>query len=309
MSNVSYEDFKGITKDEAKGNVSFSFELEKAISDVTGLGVNRKAVFRTDGGDSGDQKILLGLVPEDRPVVSYGEVTDWVCDELDRTGVDYKILDSRIFGKNQSMQQRYLLDASIGNPDGYNLSPMLVVNSSYTGAPLTLEMGTYRFVCSNGAIVGGTTFERTKISSRRLKDFGNLTVGDVIHRGLTRVAALADWYTELDQRDWQSYYLNFLNSEKVDVEFKKALTKYLFSEGTTSPLTERNLKNEDFFSAYLKGDTIYCDDKEPVIQIVTAKTKSAWDLYNDATYLASHETSTLLIRNRVDHQIYNIFAA
>ena len=309
MSNISYEDFKGISKEEAKGNVSFSFELEKAVSDVTGLGVNRRAVFRTDAGEDGDKKVLLGLIPEDRPVVPYKEVTDWICNELDTSGVDYKILDSKLYGKNYSMQQRYILDEAIGNPDGYNLSPMIIVNSSYTGVPVSLEMGTYRFICSNGAVVGGTTFERTKISARRLKDFGNLTVGDVIHRGLEKVVALADWYKELDQRDWEGYYLDFLNSSKVDVEFKKALTKYLYSEGTTSPFTDKNLKNEDFFSSYKKGDTIYNDKDEPIIRLDLTKNKSAWDLYNDATYIASHETSTILIQNRMNHQIYNIFAA
>ena len=306
---ISFEDFKGITKQEAKSNVSYSIELEKAVSDVTGVGVNKKAVFRTDAGDDGNTKLLLGLVPESRNIIPYSEVTDWICNELDTAKVEYKILDSTVYGKRYGMQQRYLLEGAISNPDGYNLSPMLIVNSSYVGVPVALEMGTYRFICSNGAVVGGNVFERTKISARQLNDFGKLTVGDVIHRGLTRIVALTERYQELADEDYSSYLGAFLNCSDVDVEFKKNLIKYLYNTMFASPLTDRTLKNEDFIHSYIRDGKIYDGDSTPIIEIDTNKTKSAWELYNDATYLASHESSTIHIQNRMNHQISKVFAA
>ena len=308
-NNFAFEDFNGLSKEEAKSNVSFSYGLEKTVSDVTGLSVKRNAVFRTDGGENGDSKILLGLIPENRPVISYGEVTDWMCSELDKTGVEYKILDSVVHGKSCKMQQRYVLNSDIGNPDGYKLAPMLIVESSYTGLPVSLEMGTFRFICSNGVTVGGDIFERTKISARRLQDFGKITVGDVIRRGLDKISALENVYQDLDNKTWKTYLSYFLDSERVDVEFKKHLIQYQLTEGSMESLTDKTLKNEDFMGHTVDNDIIINRAKEPILKYRQNINKSAWDLYNDMTYLASHESSSILIRDRIYHMISDVFAA
>ena len=310
MNSISFEDFKGLTKAQAKSNVAFSFEAEKTVSDVTGLSVRRNAIFRTDAGETGDKKVLLGLVPEGRPIIPYSEVTDWMCNELDKTGVEYKILDSTIHGKTCSMQQRYVMNLDIGNPDGYKLSPMMIVESSYTGLPVALEMGTYRFICSNGVTVGGDVFERTKITARRLQDFGKITVGDVIRRGLDKIVALKDTYQRLDDENWEDYFMAFLDSPRVDVEFKKHLIQFLYGEATLAPLTDKTLKNEDFIGSFKLGEeTIANKDKVAILHVDSNKNKSAWDLYNDMTYIASHESSSILIRDRVYHMISEVFAA
>lgn len=310
MSNITYSDFNGISKEVAKGNVSFSYELEKAVSDVTGLGVKRNAIFRTDAGEKGDEKVLLGLIPDDRPVISYSEITDWICDQLDRTGVGYKILDSKVYGKSSKMQQRYVFDMDIENPDGYSLSPLLIVESSYSGLPVGLEMGTYRFICSNGVTVGGDIFERTKITARRLQDFGSITIGDVIRRGLDKITALKDVYQNLENQSWIEYMMTFLDSERVDVEFKKHLVEFLSLEGTIAPLTDKTLKNEDFHgSVLISSDTIANRKGEAILQLDVNKNKTAWGLYNDMTYIASHESSSIPIRDRTYHMISEVFAA
>lgn len=313
MNNAyTYEDFKGITVDQAKANVSFSYSLENAVSDVTGLSVRKNAVFRTDAGEDGNQKRLLGLIPENRPIVSYGEVTDWITNEINKTGINYKIIDSVIMNeKRGTMQQRYVLDAVINNPDGYILSPMLILKSSYVGVPISIEMGTYRFICTNGAVAGGTVFERETISARRLHDFGEITIGDVVRRGVDKIVALTDRYQELDNESWLPYFLGFLGSEKVDVEFKKLLIKQLEEERTVIRINEKKtLKNEDFIGAYTVGeDTISNKDGVPILNFDNHKSKSAWDLYNDTTYISSNKCSSFLIRDRMSHMISEAFVA
>lgn len=308
-SIVSFDDFKGLTPTQAKANVGFFFETEKTISDVTGLSVRRNAVFRTDAGENGNEKRLLGLVPDNRPVIPYSEVTDWFTDELDKTGINYKIIDSVVHGKNCSMQQRYVLDLEIGNPDGYKLSPMLVLESSYTGVPVSYEMGVFRFICSNGAAVSKEIFERQIISARRLNDFGRVTIGDGIRRGLDKIVALKDTYQRLDNEFWTDYFETFLSSEKVDVEFKKHLISYLSSEGTVTPLVDKTLKNCDFLGSYILNGVLNTREDESILSIDTNKNKSGWDFYNDLTYIASHESSSLTIRDRTFRMISNVFAA
>ena len=310
VNSISFDDFKGLTKDQAKANVAFSYETEKAISDTTYLSVKRNAVFRTDAGDNGDEKVLLGLVPESRPIIPYTEVTDWICNELDTVGTKYKILDSKVYGKSSRMQQRYILDADIKNPDGYKLSPMMTVESSYTGLPVSISMGVYRFVCSNGAAVGEDFFKEIKISARKLQDFGKIIVGDVIRKGIDKIAAIESTYQRLDDESWIDYFIEFLRSPRVDVEFKKHLIQYLYGEASLAPLTEKTLKNEDFLGAYKTGSyALFNGDDTPILQIDQNKDKSAWDLYNDMTYIATHESSSITIRDRVYHMISNVFAA
>lgn len=308
----TFEEFKGISVAQAKSNVGFSYSLENAVSDVTGLSVRKNAVFRTDAGENGDQKRLLGLIPENRPIVPYSEITDWIVSEIKNTGIDFKILDSVIMNeKKGSIQQRYVLDASISNPDGYVLAPMIILKSSYVGVPVSLEMGTYRFICTNGAVSGGTVFEREKITARRLHDFGEITVGDAIHRGLEKIVALTGRYQELDTEGWLPYFLGFLSSEKVDVEFKKQLVEFLKGENTIAPVNpSKTLKNEDFLGVYTVGEnTIANRDGVPILTFDDRKVKSAWDLYNDATDINSHKSSSFLIRDRVAHMISEAFVA
>lgn len=312
MNNaVTYEDFKGLTTATAKANVGFSYTLENAVSDVTGASVRKNAIYRTDAGEEGNEKVLLGLIPENRPVIPYTTITDWIVNEIGTTGVDFKILESKIFSnKTGSIQQKYIFDLDIENPDGYHLSPMLVLKSSYTGVPVSLEMGSYRFICTNGAIASGQVFEKVSISARRLDEFGKITVGDVIRRGLDKIVALGTRYQELDNEGWLSYFLGFLNSPKVDVEFKKNLVKYLKEEATVLPLTDKTLKNEDFIGSYTIGqNTIANKDGVAILSFDNYKQKSGWDLYNDATYLASNKCSSPLIRDRMDHIISEAFVA
>lgn len=309
MSNaiISYEDFTGISKEEAKTKVSFPFVAENAISEDTGISLKRKAIYRL--GEE-DNKSLLGLVPENRVLVSYGDVTEWVCGEIDKIGVDYKIISSQISGKSSNMTQKYVLNYDITNPDGFKLSPMLIVESSYVGVPVALEMGVFRFVCSNGVYVGSNIFERTKISARKLENFGRVSTGDVIRRGLDKIVALGDTYQTLAEEDWRPYFIEFLNSPRVDVEFKKHAVEYLLLSDDIYALTAKTLKNEDFLGAVNTDGTIYNRSSEAILCFGSkGHTNSAWEFYNNLTYISTHESSTLSIQKRTGHMISEIFAA
>ena len=279
MNNVvSFEELKGLTVSEAKHDVFMTYDRESVITDNTYSQVKKSAIFRTDAGENQDERRLLGLVPENRVIVPYADITDWITGELDKTGVEYKILNSSLT-TNCNMYQRYVINMDIQNPDGFHLAPMITVEGSYTGIPVSIQMGTYRFICSNGAAVSDHIFDRVIIPARKL----------------------------LANDDWISYFFRILKEPTVDVEFKKSVIRYLSDSGSLLITTDRTLKNRDFLSVELdKNDVLV--DSEPVM-LLTDDNKSGWNLYNDCTYLSSHETSTLAIRKRVDSMISQIFAA
>lgn len=307
MNNVvSFEELKGLTVEEAKHDVFMTYDRESVITDNTYSQVKKSAIFRTDAGENQDERRLLGLVPENRVIVPYADITDWITGELDKTGVNYKILNSSLTS-NCNMYQRYVIDMDIQNPDGFHLAPTITVEGSYTGIPVSIQMGTYRFICSNGAAVGDHIFDRVIIPARKLRDFGKTTVEEPLRKGFDRIVAIGERYQELANDDWISYFFRILKEPTVDVEFKKSVIRYLSDSGSLSVTTDRTLKNRDFLSVELdKNDVLV--DSEPVM-LLTDDNKSGWNLYNDCTYLSSHETSTLAIRKRVDNMISQIFAA
>ena len=308
MNNVvSFDDLKGLTTEQAKSNVFLTYERESVITDNTYSKVKKSAIFRTDAGDNNDERRLIGLVPENRVVVPYSDITDWITGELGKTGVNYKILSSSLVPSSCQMYQRYVMDLDIENPDGFHLSPMLTVESSLTGVPVSIQMGTYRFICSNGAVVGDQVFDKVIIPARKLRDFGRTSIEEPLRKGFDRIVAIGQRYQELAEDSWVPFFFRLLKEPVVDVEFKKSLTHYLSDSGEISIITDRTLKNRDFLSIDLDQDLVKVGG-EPVIQI-NDDTRSGWNLYNDCTYLASHETSTLAIRKRVDNMICQVFAA
>lgn len=307
-TSISFEDFQGLSKAQALSRVSFSETLEKAVSDVTGYSVMRNAVYRTDAGENGDEKVLLGLIPPNRPIIPYTRISEWICDELDKIKVPFKILESSVYGKSCSMLQKFIFDVDIENPDGFKLSPMLSLNCSYTGVPIAYELGTYRFICSNGASVGEQIFERKVISARKLKDFGKYSIGDDISKGLTKIVAISNRYHDLSQEDWIPFLVDLLNNPVVDVEFKKSLTKYLATTGELIPMVTKVIKNDDFMKLSVIGSGVLGGD-EALFSFDPNGSKTGWNLYNDCTYLASHESSTITIRERVNRMIAQAFAA
>lgn len=309
MADFTFEDFKGITLEQAKANVSFPTYQEGILTDETGTKIRKSAIFRTDCGEQQNERRLLGEISGARKTVPYAQITEWINETLAKTGIEYKILDSVVHGVSNSMEQRYLFDMDLNNPDSYHLSPMLIVKSSYVESPLSLELGTFRFICSNGAVVSTDYYEKKTFTAKKLEDFGSLSVDDHIRRGLDRIVAISNRYQELANEDWKTYLSQLLTSYEVNVEFKKNLVKYLNqTEGSLNILTSATLKNEDFLAAQLKDGVFVANNRE-ILSISEGWEKSAWELYNDTTYLASHQSSSIRIRDRDYRSISNIFAA
>lgn len=299
---VDFNDVKGLDLTTARANISFPTEVEKVQSATSNKILNKSILFNVTNGDH----IPIGFVSDKRKIVPYGELMDLVTNELSNI-MPFKLIESNIADRYSSVSQRYLFDYYIENPDGQKLAPMLIVNYSYIGLPLSLKLGTFRYVCSNGAMVKVHDFDKISVNMHDLNSLYIQNLGNIIRRGLDNIDKISDVYAKLASEDWNSYVLKFFNDPDVTVSFKKALVDFLTLNRNLFVTTKDTVKNDTFTTLTLKGDSFIDANGNEIYSIVS--NRSAWDFYNDCTDVSSHSSSSISMRKRNDISVSNIFAA
>lgn len=265
--------------------------------------VNKKAMIRyTEEG-----KKILGLVPVNREVIPYSTMMDWVTEEFDKTDIGFKLQESSLVGKSDNLFQQYLFDLKVGTPDDQKIAPMLILKGSQIGTPLKIEMGTYRFVCSNGVTVGQTL----KTISLKAKDLnGLLSYGlkDEVARGMNGVMKfVSNRYLELGNEEMDNYLMNLFNDPVYPVALKKSMIEYLNKQGTTNQLVKRTIKNSDFLTMRFENNKIINGNSDAILEVTNPI--SAWALYNNATDIATHQTRNATGREYYYKAISELFTA
>lgn len=267
----TYADIKGIDLEEALKQVNFPVEREDLLSEQSHLNSNRDAVVRKDT----DQ--VLGIVGKRRPIILYEDIMNWLGEEFEKTKVPFKLRENLIT-KRGDMYQEYIFDYDVPSPDDQNINAMLLVRGSYTGMPLIIEFGTYRFVCSNGVVVG-ETIERMKIDGRNGVDILGTSITDQLHHKFGKFVEVAGKYSKLDDIEFDPFVFQLLQSEIIPMLMKKNVM-YLLQEEGSIELTVEKLKSENLMGAI---DQLY-----KIVQ-----DQSAWHLYNVMTQYVTHNVRSL----------------
>lgn len=262
----AYADVVGMDLQTQRDVVSFDFSREDLISENNKVHANRDLLVRDE------DKRPLGIIPKNRPVLPYGDVMDWACAEFDNSGYDYKLRESTITAKGD-LYQEYIFDMPIDSPDGNQISPLAILKSSYTGTPLEILMGTYRFVCSNG-VISGETIGKVRVTARNGGEFLGSSIRDDLSYKFDKFKAVGDKYKALEQQSFTPFLLEFLSSEVIPMLMKKNVMYMLRDDGDIE-LTVEKLKSENLTGAI---DQLYNIVQE----------KSAWYLYNVMTRYATH---------------------
>lgn len=298
---MSFNSVNGLDINQVKKDLSFSVSLENVFTQEDDR-VSRNAVTRY----SPDGKKILGLVSPRRKIIPYSEMMDWVVGELDNVGVNYKLLESTLVSKADNLFQQYLFDTPITNPDGQEISPMIILKASHVGMPLKLDIGTYRFICANGAMIGNT-IKSIKLRANDLDGLMRHQLREEISASVDAMTKVSARYNELAMDGMEEYMLNLFNLPTVPVSLKKAMFEYWGAKGTLQVLDDKNLKNESFLTMQLDDSVIMDFEGKAIAEVIT--TKSAWDLYNDATEVATHAAKNVTSQNIYFNSISNIFAA
>ena len=116
---------------------------------------------------------ILGVVPHDRPFLSFGSIMDFMTEQLKAAAVPFKIKDNVLTEKGE-LFQTYVFDRAFDGPDGEKLVPMIIARANYLNRPLDLDFGSYRFVCRNGVMLGNT-IGRIRIGTKQTSDLARLS--------------------------------------------------------------------------------------------------------------------------------------
>lgn len=297
---MNFQNVVGLDINQTKRDLSFSVNLESVLTEQDDR-ISKNAVTRF----TSEGKKVLGLVSPKRQIILYSEMMDWVIGELDHVGVEYKLKESTLLKKTDNLFQQYLFNSPITNPDGLEISPMIILKGSHVAVPMKIDIGTYRFVCSNGALVGNT-IKSISLKANDLDGLMRRSLRDEISAGIDSMRKISARYTELAGEDMIEYMMKIFNSPFVPVALKKSMTDFWVGDGTLASLSNKTLKNEDFIS--LKADGSFINSSNNGIFEISNK-KSAWHLYNDTTDVATHTSRNELTRNHFYNVVSDVFVA
>jgi len=247
-------------------------------------GFNRIAV--PDPNSKG-KTIPIGEVPQTRPYLPYGETMDWIVKELEEIGIPFKLRTSIVDRKNFNLYQEYIFDQVVTPPDGEGISPMVIVHGSYTkGSPLSLYLGTYRFICSNGAIVsqGGKT--HLSVNTHNWSGLQNKGFHDDFKEALDHYQNVSEFYAKLN---------NIPLSDTVEGIFKPKLIPFCMRKKVIGQLEEEGLIDlavADDKTTGEKYKVIKEEDLSTPGLITVNGNISTWDVYNRFTNIGSRLASS-----------------
>lgn len=284
---------EGIPWSEIKDSVNFEVTDEGAISEETTTFLNKKAVMRVHEDGTREP---YGLVATNRPLLHHKDLLEWINGGMQKSGVNYKVIDNVVDNRGDLFQQ-YLLDTTIDTPDGQDISPMMILKASYIGKPLELMTGTYRFVCSNGAVVGNT-IESYSVKPNELSGLLTRSIEGEVTRSVTNMNRVSQRYSALANESMSDYLGPLIGNRKLATGIRKEVLYSLESSGHVQlPLEEDEIE--------INGETL--NHSDPTTLFTLVNDDSGWHLYNLCTQLASHTTRTASSRNRADRQVAEVF--
>ena len=247
----------------------------------------------------------IGEVPANRPFLPYGDTMDWILNEFDELGTPYKLRTS-VVNKKFNLYQEYIFDQDVESPDGDAIAPMVLVHGSYTkGSPLAVYLGTYRYVCSNGAIIqaGGKT--GISVNSRNWGDLSSRGFHDDFRHALNHYSDVSKFYGKLYNVPLAETLNEILQPKLIPFCMRKKAIGSLEGNGYVNVnITSdkdagekfKDLKEEDFFtpqSITVNGDV------------------STWEAYKELTYISSRLSSSdrVIIANKSIDRVFKKLTA
>jgi hypothetical protein len=259
-----------VNKTDARRELDFPVERIPLVTEPTPHErVDRLLVQRTNPSE--DEPKKLGIVKSTRNHIPFPTINDWVQRELDKANMKWKLKESTVTKKGE-MYQEYLFDQGIDTPDNEGMSPLLIVKGSYISTPMEAHFGTYRFVCSNGVMVG-ETIEKMVVKPN-VQDLLQNSIVDELRTRLDRFQQVGQLYKKLDEENFQLYLWSVFADEYLGVKIKKEVLTLLQQEGSVE-VTKEKIRSSDF------------ENPENLIQVVDDASLTAWGFYNMVTQIAT----------------------
>ncbi len=284
MSTQNFQAVQELDKEQVKQEISFPIERRPLITKEGHHSTDYTILHRLDEG------VDMGIVKKNRTIIPYPDIMDWMLDEFNGAGLEYKLRDSLVTNKGE-LYQEYLFDHEVDSPDGTDMSPLALVRGSYIGSPLEVMFGTYRFVCSNGVTVGETV-SKIRVSAKD-QNVLQSSIKDNIRFSLDQFKEVEKLYTKLQDEPFNPYLVQYLMQMYITAGYKKAVLEMLKSEGSIEIVKDK-IKAEDF-----QGDVTHLYN---VIDEI-----NAWQFYNICTQIATQRARSVGARMNVYHRTSEVF--
>lgn len=302
--------------DDAIKKMTFPVRRESVITDKTNVSARRDAIIRkVSDPDGTSHDKILGLVPGGREIIPYADITGWVEQQFQKSGIQYTLKTSDLCGQTDDLYQEYVFDIDMDTPDGQDVSPMVIVRASMVNVPLKLMFGTYRFVCSNGVTIGNT-FRNIKIASRNVEALRQSSLGDEFRQTLDKMNIVSDRYRVLSEESFEEYLQRMFESRPLPLEVKKSTLYAMQADGLISisqfpdkngVLKDARLGYDDFLGMTYDSQSHMVLDSHKKEVLSIRKDISAYELYQYETDVCTHAVLNLDTRSYGYMHISNMF--
>jgi len=274
--------------------------------------VERERLFRKDGVDTKHDAIYkkatkeqLAVVSRDYALVTHRQAVDFANHTLKEAGVTNTVSKyelskngAKLFNIIQFPDYKFdvaketgIVNTADGSKHKDVYMPQMIVRNSYDkSSSLDFIYGAFRFVCSNGMLIGDTAYNvKVKHSGKHI-DFAEYKE-PLIERIVATIEGVKKLYVKLNTEDGEPYIKllileNFFNA----VKYRKLLI------GQLSNAVEVDYETNE------KGKL------EPVNVEVT-KEISAYAVYSILTAIITHKIKSPVVRQRLGLKTAQIFKA
>jgi hypothetical protein len=228
----------------------------------------------------------LGEVKASRPFILHEDLMDWLCEEFDKLGIDFKLRVNSVQQKAFSLYQQYLFNFDVNTPDREGISPLVFVKNSFiTGSAFELHFGTFRYTCTNGA----THTEEISHIAANSKNWKSLRTNGLVgefNKAFNLYGKISSFFSYLYDIPLSDKFEELFSPGLLPIGLRKHLLASLESSDDVTVNIDVPKKKVKSKSRYLK-ETDLANIKNTVS---LTGDLSMWDIYNRFT----NYTSTLL---------------
>jgi hypothetical protein len=231
---------------------------------------------------------------------------DWIVKEFEEIGIPFKLRTSVIDRKNFNLYQEYLFDQDVTPPDGEGISPMVLVHSSYVkGSPLALYLGTYRFVCSNGAIVSAGGKTHLSVNSHNWGSLQSKGFHDDFRDAFDHYSDVSKFYARLNDISLVETVESIFKPKLIPFCMRKKVIGQLEEDGVVSVNITTDKSDGEKFKALKEEDL-----SNPGLLTINSEV-STWDVYNRFTNIGSKLASSnrVLIASKSIDRVFRRLSA
>jgi hypothetical protein len=297
---ITFDEVPAVDLTTARRQIAFPVTCETQLAETTRFisGFNRVSIPDVS---SPNKLIPIGEVPVNRPLLPYAETMDWMVKEFQEIGIPFKLRTSVINKKNYGLYQEYIFDQPVAPPDGEGIAPMVLVHASYTkGSPLSLFLGTYRFVCSNGAIVSAGGRTGISVNSRNCGDLSDRGFHDDFRDAFDHYADVSKFYAKLNSVPLTDTAADIFTSKMIPFCIRKKVIGQLEEIGAVSVNITTDRTDGEKFKALKEEDLL-----NPAAIGVSTDIPT-WEVYNRFTSIGSKLSSSnrVLIANKSINKVF-----